>query len=143
MATRFQPVALVNGASNVWRLHVSGSFMLCDIERGPHLPRGRKTRAIIAYLANHLDERVSRYRLTELLWPERGVSQARGSLRQSLLEIRRAGGATLAQDEASSMVYGMPREAAQLGAAERILPLSDIGPALMGLSGMAWGGAHK
>lgn len=62
---------------------------------------------------------------------------------QGLLEIRRAGGATLAQDEASSMVYGMPREAAQLGAAERILPLSDIGPALMGLSGMAWGGAHK
>ncbi|MDH0863432.1 chemotaxis-specific protein-glutamate methyltransferase CheB [Mitsuaria sp. GD03876] len=62
---------------------------------------------------------------------------------QGLLAIRRAGGATLAQDEASSMVYGMPREAAQLGAAERILPLADIGPALMGLSGMAWGGgAH-
>ncbi|WP_431265385.1 chemotaxis-specific protein-glutamate methyltransferase CheB [Roseateles chitinivorans] len=59
-----------------------------------------------------------------------------------LLAIRRAGGATLAQDEASSMVYGMPREAAQLGAAERVLPLTDIGPALLGLSGMAWGGAH-
>ena len=61
---------------------------------------------------------------------------------QGLLAIRRAGGATLAQDEASSMVYGMPREAAQLGAAERVLTLADIGPALMGLSGMAWGGAH-
>lgn len=60
-----------------------------------------------------------------------------------LLAIRRAGGATLAQDEASSMVYGMPREAAQLGAAERILPLNEIGPALMGLSGTAWGGAHS
>jgi two-component system chemotaxis response regulator CheB len=60
-----------------------------------------------------------------------------------LLAIRRAGGATLAQDEASSMVYGMPREAAQLGAAERILPLNEIGPALLGLSGMAWGGAHS
>lgn len=59
-----------------------------------------------------------------------------------LLAIRRAGGATLAQDEASSMVYGMPREAAQLGAAERVLPLADIGPALLGLSGLAWGGAH-
>ena len=62
---------------------------------------------------------------------------------QGLLAIRRAGGATLAQDEASSMVYGMPREAAQLGAADRVLPLAEIGPALMGLSGMAWGGAHK
>ncbi|OWQ93979.1 chemotaxis response regulator protein-glutamate methylesterase [Roseateles aquatilis] len=61
---------------------------------------------------------------------------------QGLLAIRRAGGATLAQDEASSMVYGMPREAAQLGAADRVLPLNDIGPALMGLSGTAWGGAR-
>jgi two-component system chemotaxis response regulator CheB len=47
-----------------------------------------------------------------------------------LLEIHRRGGLTIAQDEASSVVYGMPREAAQLGAASRILPLGDIGPAL-------------
>lgn len=47
---------------------------------------------------------------------------------QGLLAIRRAGGLTVAQDEATSAVYGMPREAAQLGAAQRILPLPDIGP---------------
>jgi two-component system chemotaxis response regulator CheB len=47
-----------------------------------------------------------------------------------LRQIREAGGRTLAQDEASSVVYGMPREAALLGAAERILPLPEIGPAL-------------
>jgi two-component system chemotaxis response regulator CheB len=47
-----------------------------------------------------------------------------------LLDLRRAGAATIAQDEASSVVYGMPREAALIGAAERILPLSQIGPAL-------------
>jgi two-component system chemotaxis response regulator CheB len=47
-----------------------------------------------------------------------------------LLDIRRAGGLTIAQDEASSVVYGMPREAALVGAAEHILPLKDIGPAL-------------
>jgi two-component system chemotaxis response regulator CheB len=47
-----------------------------------------------------------------------------------LLSIRAAGGYTIAQDEASSVVYGMPREAARLGAAVQILPLSDIGPAL-------------
>jgi len=81
-----------------WRLHVSGSFMLCDAERRPHLPRGRKSRAIISYLANHLDERVTRYRLTELLWPERGATQARGSLRQSLLEIRRAAPSLIESD---------------------------------------------
>jgi two-component system, chemotaxis family, protein-glutamate methylesterase/glutaminase len=44
-----------------------------------------------------------------------------------LLAIRRAGGLTIAQDEASSVVYGMPREAVLLGAAERVLPLHDIG----------------
>jgi two-component system chemotaxis response regulator CheB len=47
-----------------------------------------------------------------------------------LLEIRRAGGLTIAQDEATSVVYGMPREAMLLGAAERVLPLPEIGPCL-------------
>lgn len=47
-----------------------------------------------------------------------------------LLAIRRAGGFTVAQDEASCVVYGMPREAALLDAAEAILPLGEIGGAL-------------
>ncbi len=50
-----------------------------------------------------------------------------------LLAIRRAGGLTIAQDEATSIVYGMPREAVLLGAAERVLPLNQIGPALAAL----------
>jgi two-component system, chemotaxis family, protein-glutamate methylesterase/glutaminase len=49
---------------------------------------------------------------------------------EGLLAIRNAGGATIAQDEESSVVYGMPREAVRLGAAERVLPLRQIGPAL-------------
>jgi two-component system, chemotaxis family, protein-glutamate methylesterase/glutaminase len=44
-----------------------------------------------------------------------------------LLAIRRAGGFTIAQDEKSSVVYGMPREAVVLGAASKVLPLDDIG----------------
>jgi two-component system, chemotaxis family, protein-glutamate methylesterase/glutaminase len=44
-----------------------------------------------------------------------------------LLALRRAGALTVAQDEDSSIVYGMPREAALLGAASHILPLADIG----------------
>jgi two-component system chemotaxis response regulator CheB len=51
-----------------------------------------------------------------------------------LLDVRRAGGFTIAQDEATSVVYGMPREAALLGAAERVLPLGEIGPALAALT---------
>ena len=48
-----------------------------------------------------------------------------------LLAIRRAGGATIAQDEATSVVFGMPREAILLGAAEQVLPVGEIGPALV------------
>jgi two-component system chemotaxis response regulator CheB len=51
-----------------------------------------------------------------------------------LLRIRQAGGLTIAQDEVSSVVYGMPREAVLLGAAERVLPLADIGPSIAALS---------
>jgi two-component system, chemotaxis family, protein-glutamate methylesterase/glutaminase len=50
-----------------------------------------------------------------------------------LLQIRRAGGLTIAQDEATSIVYGMPREAVQLGAAVRVLPLGEIAPTIAAL----------
>jgi two-component system chemotaxis response regulator CheB len=52
-----------------------------------------------------------------------------------LLAIRRAGGSTLAQDESTSVVYGMPREAASLGAAQMILPLDQIGAKIAQLLG--------
>jgi two-component system chemotaxis response regulator CheB len=47
-----------------------------------------------------------------------------------LLEIRKAGGYTIAQDEATSVVYGMPRAAVEIGAAKSVLPLELIGGAL-------------
>lgn len=58
-----------------------------------------------------------------------GADGARG-----LLAIRQAGGLTIAQDEASSVVYGMPREAALLGAAQQVLPLAEIGAMLATLA---------
>jgi len=45
---------------------------------------------------------------------------------RGLLEMRRAGAVTVAQDEASCVVFGMPKEAIALGAAEKIVPLADI-----------------
>jgi two-component system chemotaxis response regulator CheB len=56
-----------------------------------------------------------------------------------LLAVRQAGGATIAQDEATCVVYGMPREAVMLGAAERVLPLGEIGSALTGLTSVPIG----
>lgn len=58
-----------------------------------------------------------------------------------MLDIRKAGGLTLAQDEATSVVYGMPREAFMIGAVERVLPLDEIGPALASLA--ARGGERR
>ncbi len=45
---------------------------------------------------------------------------------KGLLRLRQAGWSTIAQDQASSVVYGMPQAAAKLGAAARILPLNAI-----------------
>jgi two-component system chemotaxis response regulator CheB len=43
-----------------------------------------------------------------------------------LLQLRQAGGRTFGQDEASCLIYGMPRVARQMGAVEAEIPLSDI-----------------
>lgn len=51
---------------------------------------------------------------------------------RGLLAMRQAGARTFAQDEASSVVYGMPRAAMEIGAAEQQLSLARIGPALVG-----------
>ena len=46
---------------------------------------------------------------------------------QGLLSMRKAGAATIGQNEASSVVYGMPRVAHEIGAVEKQLPLERIG----------------
>jgi two-component system chemotaxis response regulator CheB len=48
-----------------------------------------------------------------------------------MLEMRKAGAYTIAQDEASCVVFGMPKEAIKMGAAECIVPLSEIPRALL------------
>jgi two-component system chemotaxis response regulator CheB len=53
-----------------------------------------------------------------------------------LAALRRAGASTIAQDEASAVVFGMPRAAAAAGAAERVLPLTAIGPNVRKLLGL-------
>ncbi len=45
---------------------------------------------------------------------------------QAMLELRQSGAWTVAQDEASCVVFGMPREAIALGAVDEVLPLGEI-----------------
>ncbi len=45
---------------------------------------------------------------------------------KGLLEMKEAGASTIAQDEESSVVFGMPGEAIKIGAADKVLPLRAI-----------------
>ena len=56
-----------------------------------------------------------------------GADGARG-----LAALRHAGWLTIAQDQATSVVYGMPRAAAEMQAASRIVPLSQIPAVILG-----------
>jgi two-component system chemotaxis response regulator CheB len=51
-----------------------------------------------------------------------GVDGAAG-----LLHLRQSGASTLAQDEDTCVVFGMPREAIRQGAAQEVVPLQHIG----------------
>ena len=60
-----------------------------------------------------------------------------------MASIATAGGITIAQDEASSTVYGMTKQAVELGAVQHILPLEQIAPALEALVNNRSGTAGK
>lgn len=49
-----------------------------------------------------------------------------------MAELRKAGWFTVAQDEATSVVYGMPRAAVQLGAAMRVIPIEGVAAEIAG-----------
>ena len=73
-------------------LHISlfGGFE-ARLGSGEALPlKGRKTQALVAYLALTPGEQHTRDELVALLWSDRGEQQARSSLRQSLSELRKA-----------------------------------------------------
>lgn len=53
---------------------------------------------------------------------------------QGLLLARQAGAMTIAQNEASSVVFGMPCEAIRLGAAQRVLSIEEVAPTLIALT---------
>jgi two-component system chemotaxis response regulator CheB len=50
---------------------------------------------------------------------------------KGMLEIKQAGGYTIAQDEASCVVFGMPKEAIKLGAVKKVTSLTSLPSNLM------------
>jgi two-component system chemotaxis response regulator CheB len=53
---------------------------------------------------------------------------------EGMLKMREAGARTIAQDEASSIVFGMPKEAIECGAAEKIVSLSEVTRTMISLA---------
>lgn len=76
------------------------------------------------------------FRSVERLWKGNAVGVLLTGMgrdgAQGLKALRARGCYTIAQDRATSAVYGMPKAAAELGAAVDILPLSSIAPRLIG-----------
>lgn len=83
-------------------------------------------------------------------WPLNGIAILLTGMgrdgAQGLADLRWAGWYTIAQDEATSVVYGMPRAARDLGAAVDILSIDEIAPAIIRhlnrgnrrISGLSW-----
>ncbi len=61
----------------------------------------------------------------------------------AMLEMKRAGSFTIAQDEASCIVFGMPKEAIALGAVDEVLPLARIAARLQQRLAEIGGVAHR
>jgi two-component system chemotaxis response regulator CheB len=100
----------------------SGARYIARLSDGP--PQNRHRPSVCAMfdsLASHAGANVVATILTGM-----GEDGARG-----LLALREAGARTFAQDEASSVVWGMPGAAAKLGACERVVPLDAMAQALL------------
>ena len=100
-------------------VQVSASSLCAKLARFPETQH-RPSVDVLFQSAAELGPRVIGVLLTGM-----GEDGARG-----LLELSKRGALTIAQDERSSIVYGMPRAAAELGAVSEQLALADIGPRL-------------
>ena len=105
-----------------------GARFVVRVDQAPHVNRHRPSVDVLfRSVAETLGSRSVGVLLTGM-----GKDGASG-----LLEMRNRGAQTIAQDEASSIVFGMPKEAIVLGAASRILPLQNIGAGILDLLPLA------
>lgn len=95
----------------------NGTRYTVRIEDGPHVSRHRPS---VDVMFRSAAQAAGKNALGMLL-TGMGDDGARG-----MLEMREMGSITIAQDEASSVVFGMPKEAIQRGAALRVLPLGKM-----------------
>jgi two-component system chemotaxis response regulator CheB len=109
--------ALIAPGNKHMLLRPRGVHFAVDVNAGPPVSRHRPSvDALFRSVARYAGSRACGVLLTGM-----GSDGAAG-----LLEMKQAGAPTIAQDEASCVVFGMPKEAIALGAADEVVPLHLI-----------------
>ncbi len=117
-----QGVALVAPGNHHMLLQQSGARYTVKIKDGPAVHYQRPS---VDVLFNSVARGAGRNAIGVLL-TGMGADGARG-----LLAMRQGGAHTIVQDEQTCVVYGMPKEAVKLGAADEVVPLPDIPVAIL------------
>ncbi|MGO9992145.1 MAG: protein-glutamate methylesterase/protein-glutamine glutaminase [Steroidobacteraceae bacterium] len=102
-----------------------GARYVCRLDEGPPVNRHKPS---VDVLFRSVAQQAGRNAIGVIL-TGMGKDGALG-----LKEMRDAGSRTIAQDEATSIVWGMPGEAVAVGGAQEILPLADICPRVLALA---------
>jgi two-component system chemotaxis response regulator CheB len=116
--------ALIAPGNKHMLLKRSGAKYYVEVKDGPLVNRHRPS-------VDVLFRSTARYagsNAVGIIMTGMGDDGARG-----LLEMKEAGAKTIAQDEKTSVVFGMPKEAINIGAAQTILPLKEIAPHIIKL----------
>ena len=125
--TVFSGRALIAPGNHHLLLKRSGARYYVEVKEGPLVCRHRPSVDVLFRSA----ARYAGKNALGIIMTGMGDDGARG-----LLEMKEAGAATVAQDERTCIVFGMPQVAIKMGAVDRILPLD-------GLAGTVSGFAHR
>jgi two-component system chemotaxis response regulator CheB len=125
-----QGLVLIAPGGRHMLLQRSGSRYTAKIIDGPHVSRHRPSVDVMFRSASqHAGRNAMGVLLTGM-----GDDGANG-----LLEMRQMGSHTVAQDEETSVVFGMPKEAIQRGAAAKVLPLGRVANEISNYARMSGG----
>jgi two-component system chemotaxis response regulator CheB len=117
-----QGQALIAPGNFHMKLGRDGASYYVQVEQAPPVNRHRPSVDVLFYSTAEVAGRNA----LGVIMTGMGDDGARG-----LLAMKQAGAYTIAQDEATCVVFGMPKEAIKLGAVDKVLPLTQISAAVL------------
>ncbi len=118
--------ALIAPGNRHTLLKRSGARYYAEVRDGPLVSRHRPSVDVLFRSA----ARYAGRNCVGIIMTGMGDDGAKG-----LLEMKQGGAATIAQDEKTSVVFGMPKEAIKLGGVDQVLPLESIPAAMLKITG--------